>query len=55
MEIELKYGIASNDIANRIWKDPYLKEIEEPDTRETLSMKGVYFDTEEHEIGRAHV
>ena len=55
MEIELKYGIASNDIANRIWKDPYLKEIEEPDTRETLSMKGVYFDTEEHDLMKNNI
>ena len=50
MEIELKYGIGSKDTAIRIWKDPYLKSIEEPDTRETLTMKGVYFDTEDHDL-----
>ena len=50
MEIELKYGIPGNDVANAIWKDPYLKSIEEPDSRETLSMKGVYFDTEDHDL-----
>ena len=50
MEIELKYGIDSKDTAIKIWKDPYLKSIEEPDTRETLTMKGVYFDTEDHDL-----
>ncbi|MBR6444371.1 MAG: CYTH domain-containing protein [Firmicutes bacterium] len=50
MEVELKYAIADNETANSIWKDPYLKEIEEPDTRETVSMKGVYFDTEDHDF-----
>ena len=50
MEIELKYSIRSDRIADDIFKDEYLKTIEEPNTRETIEMHGVYFDTEEHDL-----
>ena len=46
-EIELKYAIDNKDIAEALWNDPYLGSIEEKDSRETLRMKAVYFDTED--------
>ena len=33
MEIELKYTIGNRDKADRIWNDPYLKKLEEADSR----------------------
>ncbi len=47
MEIEMKYGIESKDVAKRIWEDEYLAGIEEKDSRETLYMKAAYFDTDD--------
>jgi len=47
VEIELKYAISEKGIAENIWNDPYIVNIEENDSREKLYMKSVYFDTEE--------
>ncbi|MDR0852425.1 MAG: CYTH domain-containing protein [Clostridiales Family XIII bacterium] len=46
MEIELKYNIVDHTQMNTIWDDEYLKSIEENDSRGTVHMKAVYFDTE---------
>ena len=48
MEIEMKYGIADKERAEEIWEDPQLLAIGELDSRETVLMKAVYFDTEDH-------
>jgi inorganic triphosphatase YgiF len=50
MEIELKYAIENSEIAAKIWEDEDLKKIEEPDTRETLFMDAIYFDTKEMDL-----
>lgn len=50
MEIELKYAINSKETAARIWEDQDLKNIEEPQTRETVFMKATYFDTEDYDL-----
>jgi inorganic triphosphatase YgiF len=50
MEIELKYAIENSEIASKIWEDEDLKKIEEPDTRETLFMDAIYFDTKEMDL-----
>ncbi len=47
MEIELKYTIGNRDKADRIWNDPYLKKLEEADSRHQGHFNGRYFDTED--------
>jgi len=46
-EIELKYAIPDKDVADRIWQDASLTEMEEADSREKLMLKAAYFDTED--------
>ncbi len=50
MEIELKYAINDKETAARIWEDPDLKKVEEPDTRETIFMNATYFDTDDYDL-----
>jgi len=55
METELKYAIPDKNIAEIIWQDPHLIAIEESGSREKLTFKAVYFDTDdgalaEHDI-----
>ena len=52
MEIELKYAINNKEISAKIWDDEELKKIEEPDTRETLFMDAIYFDTKDMDLSR---
>ena len=52
MEIELKYAINNKEIAAKIWDDEELKKIEEPDTRETLFMDAIYFDTKDMDLSK---
>ena len=55
MEIELKYGISSREIADQIWEDEYLASMEERDSRETLHMKAAYFDTEDGALSSSDI
>lgn len=48
MEIEMKYGIADKERAEELWDDPQLLAIGDLSSRETILMKAVYFDTEDH-------
>ncbi len=52
MEIEMKYSIRNKEQAEEIWKDEYLAKIEEPNTREKILMKAVYFDTEDYVLSK---
>ncbi|QIB68487.1 CYTH domain-containing protein [Aminipila butyrica] len=52
MEIEMKYGIGDEETAANIWDDEYLSSIEEPDTRENVGMRAVYFDTEDFVLSK---
>ncbi len=52
MEIELKYTIENKEIAAKIWEDADLRKIEEPDTRETLFMDAIYFDTKDMDLSK---
>lgn len=52
MEIELKYAINSKETAAAIWEDSDLKKIEEPETRETLFMDAIYFDTKDMDLSK---
>jgi len=55
VEIELKYTIPDKNIVEIIWQDPYLSEMEEADTREKLSLKAVYFDTEDRVLAGSDI
>lgn len=52
MEIEMKFGIRDKELAANIWDDEYLLGMEEPDTREKILMKAVYFDTEDFVLSK---
>jgi triphosphatase len=47
MEIEMKYAIENKEVAENIWNDDFLNKIGDPSSKETVSMKSAYFDTEE--------
>ena len=55
MEIELKYGIPDKAAADMIWEDDYLKNMEEPDSREIVQMKAAYFDTDDYSLSRSRI
>ena len=46
MEVELKYSIADEATAEKLWVDEMLTSCEEEDSREKVPMKSAYFDTE---------
>lgn len=48
MEIEMKYSVADKKQAEEIWEDPELLAVCDLDSRETVLMKAIYFDTEDH-------
>lgn len=48
MEIETKYIIPDKETADRLWEDKFLAAMEESGSRESIYMKGAYFDTEDH-------
>ncbi len=52
MEIELKFTIKDRQVAKEIWEDPYLEELGEVDSKETVYMKAAYFDTEDHILSK---
>lgn len=52
MEIEMKYAISDTDTMDHIWNDPWLKEMEEANTREKIYMKASYFDTEDYILSK---
>ncbi len=47
MEIELKYAIGDPAVADRIWEDKDISDIEEKNSRRQEEQKAVYFDTED--------
>ncbi|MGP1570057.1 MAG: CYTH domain-containing protein [Eubacteriales bacterium] len=52
MEIEMKYAIDSNEIAEKIWQDEDLMKIEEEGSREEILMKAAYFDTDDYVLSK---
>jgi triphosphatase len=50
MEIELKYSIGTDEIADAIWEDEEIKEIEEDGSRCTEELNAIYFDTDELDL-----
>lgn len=52
MELEMKYRIASREIADAIWDDDLLMSLSDLSSREKLIMKAVYFDTEDRVLSK---
>ena len=46
MEIELKYRIKTQEIAEEIWKDKMFFHLEEEGSREEMCFDAKYYDTE---------
>lgn len=44
----MKYAIPNKELAETIWNDDYLKEVEDPTSRDVVFMKSAYFDTEDN-------
>lgn len=47
MEIELKYKLQTNEVAEEIWTDPFLILMEEEGSREEICINARYYDTED--------
>ena len=52
MEIELKYHLPDAETAERLFNDEYVREIADADSESRMEMLAVYFDTEDHRLGR---
>jgi len=52
MEIELKYAIDHEAVAEEIFQDPYIQMIKDKQTEESIDMHAVYFDTEDRRLYR---
>lgn len=52
MEIELKYAIDSESVAEAVFQDPYIQMIKDKQTEESIDMHAVYFDTEDRRLYR---
>lgn len=50
MEIELKYIIDDDDLIPSLMDDKMLTEIEIPDSRKTVSMRAIYYDTADGDL-----
>ena len=55
MEIELKYSIEDDSIIRSIMEDRILTSIEKKNSRETLAMHAVYFDTADGDLRKNHI
>lgn len=52
MEIELKYTIENEQVAEDIFQEPYIQMIKDKQTEEKINMHAVYFDTEDRRLYR---
>jgi len=50
MEIELKYSIGAGEIADAIWDDEEIKQMEETGSRCREELNAIYYDTEDLEL-----
>ena len=55
MEVELKYAIADEAIADRIWEDEWLSAMAEPKTRSCERFHGAYYDTDDRLLLQNHI
>ena len=52
MEIELKYRIPSDEVAERIWEDRLFSDIEEEGSREEIRLHATYYDTPQLDLAK---
>ena len=52
MEIELKYHVNDQAVADAIFESDEIKKITDIDSEETIAMKAVYYDTEDRRLSR---
>lgn len=52
MEIELKYTIEDESVAETLFLDPYIEKIKDKQTEEEIEMYAVYFDTADRRLYR---
>lgn len=55
MEIELKYNIPGEDIAEAIWENELFSQYEEEDSREEVMLDNRYFDTEDCDLAKNEI
>ena len=55
MEVELKYNITDELIADRILNDPTLNKIKEIGSEKTINMYSVYYDTIDYDLSKAKI
>lgn len=55
MEIELKYGIPTSEIADEIWKNRMFFHLEEEESREELCFDAKYFDTADNDLAKNEI
>ena len=55
MEIELKYRIPGEEIAERIWDDSLFSDMEEEESREEIELSAVYYDTKELDLAKNEI
>lgn len=55
MEIELKFGIPSGEIADAIWQNELFKEVEEEDSRVEMCLDARYFDTADYALSNEQI
>jgi len=55
MEVELKYTITDDLIADRILNDPTLNKIKEPGSEKTINMYSLYYDTIDYDLSKAKI
>lgn len=52
MEIEFKYKIKDEEVANSIFLDPEIAEFIDENSRESIELNAIYFDTEDRRLSR---
>lgn len=55
MEIEVKYRIPNEEVAEWIWENELFPELEEEDSREELDLDGRYYDTADLDLARSMI
>ena len=52
MEIELKYHLPDAETEQKLFEDPFVREIADRDSESSIDMLAAYFDTEDRRLGR---
>ena len=55
MEIELKFNIHSDQVADAIWQNELFASIEEADSRDEMCLDARYYDTADYSLSKAQI